>query len=149
MIAREDTVGERKLVGYVVPRAGNSFKDWRLFLQDELPSYMIPSAIVELPKLPITASGKIDRMALPKPKRQATEADSHAPLTPTEEAIRAVWSNVLGLETFGTHENFFELGGHSLLATRIVSQLRTRFGVEISLRAVFDNPTVECVGRIH
>ena len=115
------------------------------FLQEKLPSYMIPSTIVRLAAFPLTPSGKIDRPALPKPERQL--ARSSPRLTPSEEMIASVWSDVLAIKDFGPDENFFELGGHSLLATRVVSQLRGRFGVEILLRAVFDNPTLGEMGR--
>ena len=96
-------------------------------------------------ELPTTPSGKIDRLALPKPERQI-QHDS-APLSPFEEMTASVWSEVLEVEAIAPHESFFELGGHSLLATRVVSQLRSRFGVEIPLRAVFDNPTLAEMGR--
>ena len=106
---------------------------------------MIPSTIVQLAAFPLTPSGKIDRLALPKPERQL--APSSPGLTPFEEMVASVWSDVLEIKDFGPDENFFELGGHSLLATRVVSQLRGRLGVEIPLRAIFDNPTLGEMGR--
>jgi hypothetical protein len=87
---------------------------------------------------------KIDRLALPKPEGQI-ERDLPS-LSPCEEMAAAVWSDVLDVKAVARHESFFELGGHSLLATRVVSHLRTRFGVEIPLRAVFDNPTLSEMG---
>ena len=106
---------------------------------------MIPSSIVRLEALPTTSSGKIDRLALPRPER--LRAPDPPALTACEEMIAAVWSDVLDVKAVARHESFFELGGHSLLATRVVSQLRSRFGVEIPLRAVFDNPTLGELGR--
>jgi acyl carrier protein len=88
---------------------------------------------------------KIDCLALPEFERQI---ERYLPsLTPCEEMAAVVWSDVLDMKAVARHESFFELGGHSLLATRVVSQLRSRFGVEIPLRVVFDNPTLGELGR--
>ncbi len=143
----EDKAGERRLVGYVVSRSGKIVEEWRPYLQQKLPSYMVPSAIVRLPSLPLTASGKLDRKALPEPERNATGPVVDAELTPSEEMVASVWSEVLGLKEVSPHDNFFELGGHSLLATRVISRLRASFGIEVPLRAVFDNPTVSELGE--
>jgi amino acid adenylation domain-containing protein len=145
VVPREDRVGERTLVGYIVPRTDTIITEWKAFLQEKLPSYMIPSAVVRLAAFPLTPRGKIDRLALPKPERQLARGSPR--LTPLEETIASVWSDVLEIKDLGPNESFFELGGHSLLVTRVVSQLRTRFGMEIPLRAVFDNPTLAEMGR--
>ena len=145
VVAREEKTGQRQLVGYVVTRDENILSSWRTYLEEKLPFYMIPSRIVRVEELPTTPSGKIDRLALPKPERQI-QHDSAA-LSPFEEMTASVWSEVLEVEAIAPHESFFELGGHSLLATRVVSQLRSRFGVEIPLRAVFDHPTLAEMGR--
>ena len=147
VVARQDRAGERNLVGYVVLRKDVAMGQWKTYLLGKLPSYMIPSTIVRLAAVPLTASGKIDRAALPKPERHSSNC-SPAALSPVEKMIAAVWSDVLGIRDVGAHESFFDLGGHSLLATRVVSQLRSRFGVEIPLRAVFDNPTLREIGRL-
>jgi acyl-CoA synthetase (AMP-forming)/AMP-acid ligase II len=145
VVSREDRAGERTLVGYIVPRKDTITSEWKAFLQEKLPSYMIPSTVVRLEAFPLTPSGKINRLALPRPERQL--ARSSPRLTPFEEMVASVWSDVLEIRDFGPEENFFELGGHSLLATRVVSQFRGRLGIEIPLRAIFDNPTLGEMGR--
>ena len=147
VLPREDRAGERTLVGYIVPRRDAITTDWRAFLQEKLPSYMIPSTVVRLAAFPLTPSGKIDRAALPKPERYSSAAAAPAALSPAEKMIASVWSDVLGVKAAAPDESFFELGGHSLLATRVVSRLQSRFGVEIPLRAVFDNPTLAEMGH--
>jgi acyl carrier protein len=109
---------------------------------------MIPSSIIRLRALPLTASGKIDRAALPKSERPSLDHDAEAVRGPVEERIAAIWSEVLGVQDLGPNENFFELGGHSLLVTRVNSQLRACFGIEISLRTLFDNPTISELSEI-
>jgi len=109
-----------------------------------LPDYMIPSAFVILDRLPLTPSGKVDIDALPRP--DATRPDlveSYVPpQTSTERGMAAIWREVLGLEQVGRHDDFFELGGHSLLAMRVISRVRRAFRVEVSVRSLFDMPTV-------
>ena len=146
IVAREEQTGRRQLVGYVVARNDNILTTWRTYLEEKLPFYMIPSRIVRVQELPTTPSGKIDRLALPEPEKQI-ERDSPS-LSPFEKMAASVWSDVLHVEAVAPQESFFELGGHSLLATRVVSQLHSRFGVEIPLRAVFDNPTLVEMGRL-
>ncbi|MFN2513868.1 MAG: amino acid adenylation domain-containing protein [Pyrinomonadaceae bacterium] len=118
-----------------------SSNELRSFVQQQLPEYMVPSAFVFLDKLPLTANGKLDRNALPAPERLRAEQTS-APLTPVEEILAGIWSEVLGVEQVGVHDNFFELGGHSLLLTRVVSRVRAAFQVELPLRSLFEEPTV-------
>ncbi len=118
----------------------------RHFLKAELPDYLVPSAYVVLDELPLTANGKVDRAALPAadvPWRPATAA-AEAPRDAVEEALAQIWAELLGLDRVGIHDNFFELGGHSLLATQAVSRLRDRFGVDLPVRALFEEPT--CAG---
>jgi amino acid adenylation domain-containing protein len=114
-------------------------------LQRQLPDYMVPAAFVLMDELPQTLSGKIDRRALPPPEldRPRLNSDYATPQNMTEEIIADLWAELLGLKTVGVHDNFFnELGGHSLLATQIMSRLRVAFGIELSVRCLFDTPTV-------
>jgi acyl carrier protein len=113
----------------------------RGFLTERLPEYMVPAVFVHLESMPLTASGKIDRKALPAPdwKPQAAHV---APRTPVEEKLAAIWAEVLEIDRVSVHDNFFEIGGHSLLVTQVVSRLRGGLGVEIPLRTVFEVPTV-------
>jgi len=111
----------------------------------KLPEYMVPGAFVILDKLPLTENGKVDRKALPAPdqSRRDIEQGYVAPHTPTEEMVAAIWADVLRVEKVGIRDDFFELGGHSLNATQVVSRVREAFHVELSLRAIFETPTVE------
>jgi acyl carrier protein len=103
---------------------------------------MVPQAFVHLDSLPLTANGKIDRRGLPAPSGPETQGVFSAPRNPVEKAIAAVWSDVLGVERVGVHDNFFHLGGHSLLATRVISRLSGEFGMELPLQTLFNAPTV-------
>ncbi len=111
----------------------------RRFLAAELPDAMMPAAFVLLPALPLTASGKVDRRALPAPERTLAPAGEwEAPATPLEELLAREVAGLLGLERVGMRDNFFALGGHSLLATQLVSRLTQEQGIEVTLRMVFD-----------
>jgi len=119
--------------------------DIRKFLQERLPEYLIPSALIVLEELPLTPNGKVDRRALPPPDRYRPELETQyaAPRTQSEEVVARIWAEVLGLERVGIHDQFFaELGGHSLLATQLISRIREAFQVELPLRAIFEKPTV-------
>ncbi|HSK75448.1 MAG TPA: non-ribosomal peptide synthetase, partial [Thermoanaerobaculia bacterium] len=147
--AREDTPGDRRLAAYVVPRRPEeppAVPELRSFLKARLPEHMVPAAFVTLEALPLTPSGKVDRRALPAPggrSRADREEDVVTPRTSSEEAVAAIWSEVLGVGRVGAMDNFFELGGHSLLLPQVLHRLRTAFQVEVPLRALFDEPTVE------
>jgi len=146
VVAREDTPGDRRLVAYVLaaPEAHVTAAELRVFLQPSLPEYMLPAAFVLLDTLPLTASGKVDRPALPAPQHADAPATRAfvAPRTPVEETLERIWADLLGLERVGVHDGFFELGGHSLLATRVMSRLREAFGVELPFRLIFETPTI-------
>ncbi|WP_260606431.1 amino acid adenylation domain-containing protein [Streptomyces sp. WAC08241] len=110
-------------------------------VQDSLPEYMVPSAVVVLDEFPLTSNGKLDRTALPAP--EARRLTSHrSARTPLEKTLCGLFAEVLGLDQVGIDDGFFELGGHSLLATRLVSMIRAALGVEIPLAAIFDAPRV-------
>ncbi len=119
----------------------------RSHLREQLPDYMMPSSIVLLDELPLTRHGKVDRSALPAPESLAGQFSEQSvealPRTPYEELVAGVWEDVLGVGSIGREDNFFELGGHSLLATQILSRIRDVFQVNIPLRALFEQPTVE------
>ena len=114
------------------------------YLAEKLPEYMVPSAFVVLESLPVTANGKVDRLALPAPEPIKLEwAGGYvAPQTSIEEVLVKIWVEVLGIKRVGIRDNFFELGGHSLLATQLVSRVRDAFGIELPLRSVFEAPTI-------
>ncbi|MBW3569847.1 MAG: amino acid adenylation domain-containing protein, partial [Gemmatimonadetes bacterium] len=145
VVVREDRPGDRRLVAYAVCDAPAD--ELRAYLEARLPEYMVPAAVVRMDALPLTTNGKVDRGALPAPAW--VDEDAYvAPRTPTEEVAAAVWAGVLGVERVGAHDGFFALGGHSLLATRAVSRLREVFGVELPLRALFENPSPAGVAAV-
>jgi amino acid adenylation domain-containing protein len=145
-VPREDAVGERSLVAYVVAEGPPlSVSELRAFLGRRLPEYMVPAHFVMIEALPLTPSGKVDRKALPEPGTDTPRVDDGfvPPRNPLEEAVAAVWTDVLGLERVGAHDDFFELGGHSLKAAQVVSRLHAAFGVELSLARIFEARRLE------
>ncbi|ARO86883.1 non-ribosomal peptide synthetase [Nitrosospira lacus] len=137
---REDTPGDKRLAAYVVADKAPSASEWRSFLQARLPDYMVPSAFVALPALPLTANGKIDRAALPVPA-MAREAEAAVPRTEDEQRLAEIFAQVLRLDQVGVHDNFFELGGDSILAIQIVARARGR-GLRFTPRQLFERPTI-------
>jgi acyl carrier protein len=145
VLMREDTPGEPQLVAYVVPTGPElSIRELREQLKENLPSYMVPAAIVALPTIPLTTNGKVDRKALPVPDMSiATRGEEFvAPRSNAEQTLAQIWAEVLRLERVGIHDRFFEIGGHSLKATQVVSRIREVFDVELPLRRIFEQPTV-------
>ncbi|HEX6862831.1 MAG TPA: amino acid adenylation domain-containing protein, partial [Thermoanaerobaculia bacterium] len=141
--AWEDAEGGQRLVGYVVPEApAPTARELRELMLESLPDSMVPSGFVFLESLPYTASGKVDRRALPEPAGALLAEPGAPPRTATEARLAELWSEVLRCGAVGVHDSFFELGGHSLLATRILSRVADLFGVELPLRALLDAPTV-------
>jgi amino acid adenylation domain-containing protein len=166
---REDVLGEKRLVAYVVPRsevrgqrlevgghtAPNSSlcpptSDLRAYLEEKFPDYMVPAAFVMLNELPLTPSGKVDRKALPAPDTERPKLDPSyaAPGTPWEDTLVKLWAEVLHLKTVGIHDNFFELGGHSLLAVRLFARIEDAFGKKLALATLFEHPTVAGIARV-
>jgi amino acid adenylation domain-containing protein/non-ribosomal peptide synthase protein (TIGR01720 family) len=145
VLLHTDARGEKRLAAYFVGQEerGQDVPALRELLQSQLPEYMVPTAFVPLPVLPRTPNGKIDRLALAALDLGDQFARSYtAPRTATEEILAGIWSDVLGVERVGIHDDFFELGGHSLLATQIMSRIRGTFHIELSLRAVFESTSV-------
>ena len=146
VVAREEQ-GSRQLVGYVVPAADlvPAAEEMRAHVAACLPDYMVPSAYVVLERLPLTASGKLDRSALPAP--EVTSVLRRAPCTPQEEVLCGLFAEVLGVERVGIDDNFFGLGGHSLLAMQLIGRIRSTLDTQIPIRRLFENPTVERLSR--
>ncbi|MFE5245126.1 amino acid adenylation domain-containing protein, partial [Streptomyces sp. NPDC056627] len=147
VLAREDTPGEVRLVAYVIPgeEAEADPRELRGFVGERLPEYMVPAAVVLLDAFPLTSNGKVDRRALPEPR--FTTADRRRARSPREDILSELFAEVLGVPSVGVDDNFFDLGGHSLLATRLISRIRAVLGAEVSIRALFEAPTVEGLAR--
>ncbi|TDC26785.1 hypothetical protein E1211_29870, partial [Micromonospora sp. 15K316] len=141
-VVRTDAQGNKRLVAYVVGDADPV--DLRRHAESHLPEHLVPAAFVVLDVLPLTPTGKLDRAALPEPD-YACLAVGAAPRNHREETLCALFCELLGLDAVGIDANFFVLGGHSLLATRLISRIRSAFGLELSIRAVFEGPTVEAI----
>ncbi|MEV6971962.1 amino acid adenylation domain-containing protein [Kitasatospora sp. NPDC093806] len=137
---REDD-GERRLVAHVVVADPAVTGLLRERLAESLPEYMVPSAVVALEALPLTAQGKLDRKALPAPELGG-RTEGRAPRTPTEEILCGLFADVLDVERVSVDDDFFAIGGHSLLATKLVSRARSALGVELPIRALFEQKTV-------
>ncbi len=143
-MVREDVVGDKRLVCYVVGEESLTAHELRAYLLDKLPDYMVPSVFVLMEKFPLTPNGKVDRNALPAPeqsRRDLAEAFVE-PRTALERVLAGIWSQVLGLERVGVDDNFFELGGHSLLVTQLLSRVHEAFQVKLPMRYMFEAPTV-------
>ncbi len=146
VVAWKDELGVQRLVGYVVPhqKSPDLVTQLRQFLKQKLLEYMVPAALMILDTLPLTLNGKIDRRSLPLPEKNyhSKTADKQPPQTPTQEKLRDIWASVLGIEDVSINDNFFDLGGHSLLATQVIAKVFQVFGIELSLRSLFDLPTI-------
>ena len=144
--ARDCADGHKKLVAYVVPRAGHQVRPSELLrhLRQSMPAYMIPAAFLSLPEFPLTPAGKVDRHALPEPEHARPELEQSyvAPQSPLEVAMSKLWAEVLDVDYVGIYDNFFDLGGHSLLAGQLVTRLRDNLRLEISLGQLLSHPTI-------
>ena len=139
VIAREDRPGDKRLVGYVTGTADPG--EIRAALADRLPAYMVPAAVVVVEALPLTPNGKLDTRALPAPEYR--DGDGYrAPATAVEEILAGIYAQVLGVDRVGVDDSFFDLGGDSLSAMRVIAAINTGLDAGLSVRAVFDAPTV-------
>jgi amino acid adenylation domain-containing protein len=142
VLAREDSGGNNRLVGYVVPNGTFDRQEIQNYLSSKLPEYMVPALWVELSSIPLTSNGKIDKKALPDPELTDRAAEYIAPRNETEAKLAKIWQELLGVERVGINDNFFELGGQSLLAMRVVSAIRRELNIEIAIKDLFVYPTI-------
>lgn len=150
VLLREDKRDQHRLVGYIAGES--SLKDKleavRGYLVSRLPNYMVPSVILWLDTMPLSATGKVNRRALPAPEYTANHAAARVvPRNPVEESLVELWKSLLEVPEAGVHDHFFEHGGHSLLATQLVSRIRELFEVEVSLSALFERPTIAALAE--
>ncbi|WP_230964156.1 condensation domain-containing protein, partial [Burkholderia stagnalis] len=152
VIARHDAAGNARLLAYVTlhdeaPRV-ELVRQLREHLAARLPEYMVPAAFIVLDALPLTANGKLDRRSLPEPDDDAyVQVQYEAPQGEIEHTLATLWTELLGVERIGRHDNFFALGGHSLLAVRMLNRLRVLHEVELSLATLFEHPTVCAIAQ--
>jgi acyl carrier protein len=149
--AKQDSYGNLRLVGYVVPEPGEkpTVESLRRFLGDRLPEYMIPAVFMMLMALPLTHNGKIDRGALPEPDRARPEMEQTyvSPSTALERTLTEIWCRVLGLDRIGINDNFFDLGGTSVLAVHLVTQVQQVLGIEVRIVKLFQYPNVSLMAK--
>ncbi|PYS22426.1 MAG: non-ribosomal peptide synthetase [Acidobacteria bacterium] len=149
VVARE-IYGDTKLIGYYVSKnAETTANDLREFLSARLPEYAVPSFFVALEALPLSANGKLNRLALPMPElaRANVASEFSAPQDQLEDRLASIWRDVLRVEQIGRNDNFFELGGHSLLAAQISARMRREFRIEAPISSLFEYPTVALLAQ--
>ncbi|MCP6760233.1 MAG: amino acid adenylation domain-containing protein [Fischerella sp. CENA71] len=150
VINEKDEQENQLLIAYIVTEKQNIAAQLLPYLQQKLPNYMLPSAFVVLNALPLTPNGKIDKRALPTDKliRANTTENLIAPRNFTELSLVKLWENLLNTSPIGVRDNFFNLGGHSFLAVRLMAQIQDRFGHNLTLSTLFENPTIEKLAAI-
>ncbi|GDZ94778.1 peptide synthetase [Planktothrix agardhii CCAP 1459/11A] len=143
IIVREDQPGVKRLCAYIIGHKKLSISELRLFLQEKLPQYMIPSFLIILEAFPLTANGKIDRRALPQPALELEDEDVRniTPTTDTEKILIAIWQEILGLKKISINDNFFELGGDSILGIQIIAKAN-QAGLQITPKQLFSHQTI-------
>src|SRR6185295_10041682 len=147
VVPYEDRAGEKQLAAYVVAQELGSAEprgeELRAYLQERLPEYMIPSAVIVLEQMPLTPNGKLDRRALPAPERADRSCQYEAPLGESEEALARIWRELLQVERVGRADDFFDLGGNSLMAMRLAARIQSFFSVGVPVKVVFACHTVQ------
>ena len=144
--ARADEAGETRLIAYIVMKPGADLRasELRTLLAEHLPNYMVPSTFIKIACLPLTTHGKVDRAALPAPTAENVLTDDQLdpPQSEVEQWLATLLTKLLGVDRIGRDDNFFRLGGHSLMGAQLIAKIQERFGVELSLRSLFDHPSV-------
>ncbi len=150
VLLRQDKRDQHRLVGYIAgePLLRERLEQVRSYLAARIPHYMVPSVMLWIEAMPLSATGKVNRSALPAPAQAAGQAAPRiAPRNQVEESLAELWKSVLEVSEVGIHDHFFEQGGHSLLATQLVSRIREIFEVDVSLPALFERPTIAALAE--
>jgi amino acid adenylation domain-containing protein len=146
VVLRQDRPNDPRLAAYVTLESGSSTteRDFRRFVSDRLPGFMVPGTFTVLNALPLLPNGKIDRYALPRPDRLPAFASPfrRLPSGETEQTVAQIWADVLDLESPGAEDEFFDLGGDSLAATHVVARMAQRLGVDVPVIEFFARPTI-------
>ncbi len=152
VITRVDGQGEKILVAYYVTdkNQGLNETELRQYLKEKLPDYMVPSAIVVMDKLPVTANNKVDRKALPEPELFSTSISKEylEPKTVTEKKLAAIWSTILKIEKIGILDDFFEIGGHSMIAVTMIIKIEKEFGIRLPLAILFEQSNIQKLSKV-
>lgn len=151
IVVREDVLGDKRLVAYVIPQPGEqpSSATLRDYLLSQLPEYMVPSNFMLLEAFPLTPNKKVDRKALPAPTwvQQDAEAEQTITSNPTEQMLTEIWQRMLQVPQIGIEDSFFDLGGNSLIAVTLIGEIRSVFNVELPLMSLFRNPTIRAMAH--
>jgi phosphopantetheine binding protein/AMP-binding enzyme len=151
VVAQESSSGDSRLIAYVVVSSESKLTATQLqtFLKARLPDYMIPANFVRVDSLPVNSNGKVDRASLPAPSASNSLQDDDlvVPGSSVERAVAEILSGLLKVGQIGANANFFMIGGHSLLGTQLIARARDTFGVHLTLRNLFDNPTVAGIAK--
>ncbi|WP_160647907.1 non-ribosomal peptide synthetase [Chengkuizengella marina] len=150
VVLKEKQHGGKSIAAYVVVEQQHKEVErlLEIFMKEQLPQVMVPAMYVLMDALPLNVNGKVERKALPDPEIYSSQEQKIDPNTATEEDLAMIWKSILQVESVGIYDSFFKLGGHSLLATQLLSHIRSTFGVEISLRDLFKEPTIAHVGKM-
>ena len=148
VVAKSNASSDKQLVAYVVTRADYSQEAVMAHLKSVLPDYMVPATVVQLPIMPLTPSGKIDKKVLPTPATYTGRTAYVAPANSMETKLAEIWADILGVQKVGTEDNFFELGGHSLNAMRILSRVHKEIDTVIRVKDIFIHPTVKALSVV-
>ncbi|GGM09092.1 non-ribosomal peptide synthetase [Micromonospora yangpuensis] len=148
VLATPDPAGTLRLVAYLIPESGQDLDpaEVRQWLRHRVPEHLVPSAVVPLDRMPLTGNGKVDRRALPAPEFAAVAGGGRSARDAREEILCGLYAEVLGVASVGIDDDFFALGGHSLLAARLAARARSVLGVELSIRDIFQAPTIAALG---
>jgi amino acid adenylation domain-containing protein/thioester reductase-like protein len=150
VITREDNMGEKRLLAYVIFKNNlDLLSALRVYLKEQLPEYMVPASFVMMDSFPLTPNGKVDRRALPAPSSERPDLDEEfvPPSNPIEEQLAKIWSQGLEISLIGINDDFFDLGGHSLLVAQMMTQVSETFQVVLPLSSLFKSPTIAGLAR--